>query len=336
MASPAVSVLMTCRNRAEFLSAAIESVLAQSFGDFELIVSDDASTDGSLDVARAWAARDERVRVSANSVRLGDYPNRNHVASLARGEFLKYLDSDDLMYPYCIEVMVTLMRNEPRAEIGLSLLRRHTGGPVPMLLTPRMSFQREFLGSGLFSSGPGAAIMRRETFERLGGFTNAGNASDDLFWLEACANVNVLLLPADLTWYRIHQGRASNDLSASEDYFAVSSAAWNAISSPSCPLTAEERERAKDAIAVRLAKRMLRDLGRGRIQRAARRFRRSGIPVSEFVKHVRPLELDALAGTPLSSAGHFLIPDWTRFGATTADSPSIRDSDAEDEFPRLT
>jgi len=214
------------------------------------------------------------------------------------------------MYPHALSVMVGLMRGEPTAGLGISLLRRHTGGPVPMLLSPRMSYQREFLGAGLFSGGPGSAIVRRSVFEMLGGFIDAGNASDDLFWLHACARVDVLLLPADLTWFRVHDTRASNSPASSEDYFVVTREAWKAIDAADCPLTLAERVKARDAIAVRLAKRMVRDVFRGRGRRALRRFRAAGIAVPRFVSHLKPLRLSPVAGTPLSSSGEFVVPEW--------------------------
>src|SRR6185369_13268101 len=77
MAEPAVSVLMTAYNREKYVAAAIESVLAQRFTDFELIVVDDRSSDRTLEIAKEYEARDSRVRVFANERNLGDYPNRN-------------------------------------------------------------------------------------------------------------------------------------------------------------------------------------------------------------------------------------------------------------------
>ena len=204
MTAPLVSVLMTSYNRERFVAAAIESVLGQTFKDFELVIVDDGSADGTVAIARAYERLDSRVRVVINERNLGDYPNRNRAAELARGSLFKYHDSDDLMYPHCLEVMLAMLRAEPRAAFGLSSGFRWSGGPCPMLLTPRMAYQREFLGEGLFSCGPSGALFKSEVFRRLGGFSNEGVASDHLFWMRACKTENVLLLPADLFWYRLH------------------------------------------------------------------------------------------------------------------------------------
>src|SRR3954464_5564256 len=103
--SPAVSVVMTAFNRERYIGPAIESVLAQTFTDFELIVVDDGSTDGTVGVGRSFLS-DPGVGIGGNARNLGDYPNRNHGATFTTGEYLKYHDSDDLMYPHCLSVLV--------------------------------------------------------------------------------------------------------------------------------------------------------------------------------------------------------------------------------------
>ena len=174
--------------------------------DFELIITDDRSSDGTVDIAEAYARRDSRIRVFRNERNLGDYANRNHAASLATGEFLKFHDSDDVLYPPCLEIMVSLLSAAPSAGFALSSSVAWPGGPVPMLSSPRLSYQREFLGFGMFNAGPAGALFRTETFRALGGFEDHGAASDSIFWLGACARYSVLLLPADLFWYRVPRG----------------------------------------------------------------------------------------------------------------------------------
>jgi len=152
MTSALVSVLLTAYNREEYVAASIESVLAQSCGDFELIVTDDRSSDGTLSIAREYERKDPRVRVHANERNLGDYGNRNYAASLARGEFLKFHDSDDIMYPHCLEVMVRYLSATPSAAFALSAHRAWGGAPCPIISTPHLSYQREFLGFGMFNA----------------------------------------------------------------------------------------------------------------------------------------------------------------------------------------
>src|SRR5262249_21757694 len=109
MAQAVVSVLVTSYNRERYIGASIESVLAQTFGDFELLVTDNCSTDHTLDVARGYERVDRRVRVVVNERNLGQFGNRNRAAELARAALIKYHDSDDVMYPHCLAAMVAPM-----------------------------------------------------------------------------------------------------------------------------------------------------------------------------------------------------------------------------------
>ena len=114
---PLVSVLMTTYNREKYLAIAVESVLASTYENFELIIVDDQSKDKSYEIALSYAQKDKRVKVFKNEKNLGDYPNRNKAASLANGKYLKYVDADDMIYPTGLEVMVSGMEKFPEAGI---------------------------------------------------------------------------------------------------------------------------------------------------------------------------------------------------------------------------
>lgn len=94
------------------MATAIESVLAQTYRNFELIITDDCSRDSSLQIAQRYQA-DRRVKVYRNERNLGDYANRNRAASLAKGKYLSYVDADDLIHPHCLETMVHAMEMFP-------------------------------------------------------------------------------------------------------------------------------------------------------------------------------------------------------------------------------
>lgn len=310
--SPVASVLITCHNRVEYVAQAIESVLVQRFSDLEVVVVDDASSDGSYEKAVEYARYDSRVRVFRNELNLGDYGNRNRAANLSQGTFIKYLDSDDLLYPHALEVMVPLMLSEPSAGIGLSLIRRIAGGPAPMLLTPRMAYQREFLGAGLFFGGPGDSIMRRTMFKEAGGFPDAGGASDFVFWLNACARANVLTLPADLTWHRLHPGQATHSRQAAIDLAKEVGYAWRAIHSSACPLTVKEVAAARVSLVRRMIGEVVSDFRNGDLTLIKVRLAHSGIGPWQLVQNLRSFPRDPLAGTPLDAGGEYLIPGWVR------------------------
>lgn len=110
---PLVTAMMLVRNRVEFLPAAVESVLAQSISDWELIICDDGSTDGSTEVAFAYADQDERIRVLHNFDQTGIPAARNQVLAAARGEFVALCDSDDISYPRRFELQAARLTADP-------------------------------------------------------------------------------------------------------------------------------------------------------------------------------------------------------------------------------
>lgn len=89
MTGPMVSVCIPVFNGARFISAAIESVLSQSYADYELLIIDNSSTDGTVGIARSAAGRDRRIRLLVNESNLGMVENWNRCLAEARGEFIR-------------------------------------------------------------------------------------------------------------------------------------------------------------------------------------------------------------------------------------------------------
>src|SRR5262245_55435434 len=302
MAAPLVRVLLTAYNPEEYIAASVESVLAQTCGNFELIVVDDRSSDTTLSIAREYERRDSRVRVHANERNLGDYGNRNFAASLARGAFLKFHDSDDVMYPHCLEVMVHYLSSAPSAAFALSAHRAWPGAPCPIASTPYLSYQREFLGFAMFNPGPANALFRTEAFNRLGGFDDVGPHSDLAFWLRACRSSNVLLIPADLYWYRVHEGQHLRTMQAAFDQARAARFYWEALNHPECPLSGGELAMARRNVAFAAAKLAFRALKTGRLQLAGAYLRHSGLSAEEWARYLRPPRRAAAAGAPQPAA----------------------------------
>ncbi|HEY5777591.1 MAG TPA: glycosyltransferase [Terrimicrobiaceae bacterium] len=99
MSDPAITVLMTVLNAGRFLEPSIRSILSQTFRDFEFLIVDDASTDGSTQLAEAWAARDSRITVIRNAINKGQTACLNQGLGLAHGRWIARHDADDLAHP---------------------------------------------------------------------------------------------------------------------------------------------------------------------------------------------------------------------------------------------
>jgi hypothetical protein len=131
--------------------------------------------------------------------------------------------------------------------------------------------------------------------------------------------VSVLLLPADLFWYRLHPSQEFQSAKAQREYARVTGQVWRALHAPECPLTPEEREQAKANRAYHLAKRTFQDVRRGRFAFAWNRFRQSGMGLGDWLRYLRPPRRDAFAGTPFLADGDFEIPEWARADRTPSD-----------------
>lgn len=113
MSTPHVSILMLTYNGVQFLKAAIESVKQQTYKDWELIISDDGSTDGTWELAQIFAASDSRIKPYQNPKRLGIPGNRAAAFAVSRGELICHLDGDDELYPYSVATMVEAANANP-------------------------------------------------------------------------------------------------------------------------------------------------------------------------------------------------------------------------------
>lgn len=203
--TPLVSVLMTVYNREKFIAEAIESVLKSSYTNFELIIVDDCSTDKSVEIARNYETKDSRIKLYINEENLGDYPNRNKAASYAKGKYIKYLDSDDIIYPHGLQVMVEAMERFPEAGIGMTYNTYDNQKKLPILISSEEAYIRHFCINQLLIIGPSGAIYSRSYFNEIGKFKFFGVASDYEFNLRAVLKKPLVLFHRDLFWWRQHE-----------------------------------------------------------------------------------------------------------------------------------
>ena len=273
---------MTAFNREKYIAEAIESVLHQTFRDFELIIVDDGSTDGTVAIARRYTS-DPRVRFFQNKKNLGDYPNRNRAAALAQGRYFKYLDSDDVLYPFGLAAMVDMMLRHPAAVLGLqrpSLKDK----PFPLLLSPAEAYWEHFLGGGLFGVGPTGTIILTAAFRAAGGFSGKRFIGDSELWLKLAAQHPIMKFMEGLVWWRSH-----SDQEIAAGYHSLGQATLEymvhleALGSSGCPLTAAQCIKALNWLKYRHARFILRTmLLDRRIRRATHIMRETGFGISDL------------------------------------------------------
>jgi glycosyltransferase involved in cell wall biosynthesis len=120
--TPMISIGLPVYNGENYLAAAIESISAQSFKDFELIISDNASTDRTSEICRYYMKHDKRVRYFRNKRNLGAAPNYNRTYDLARGKYFKWTAHDDMLCPDFLKKCVKALEADSKAVLCQSLI----------------------------------------------------------------------------------------------------------------------------------------------------------------------------------------------------------------------
>lgn len=181
---------MPAYNASATIGRSIESVLAQTYGDWELVIVDDGSADDTLSLARAYAERDERIRVHTGAHR-GLTDTRAEAMRQARGELFARLDSDDEMLPQYLERVGEVFRANSDAHIvstnGFQVMpdgRRIAYYRDPVFQTQSSLTVSDLLRGHLFGT---SAVMSREVYEMTGGPRPGARSEDIDLWFRALA-----------------------------------------------------------------------------------------------------------------------------------------------------
>jgi glycosyltransferase involved in cell wall biosynthesis len=232
--NPEISVLITSYNRANLICETIDSVLNQTFQSFEIIVSDNCSTDNTMEVLKKYHNND-KIRIYQNESNIGQFPNRNKAASYAKGKYLKYLDSDDLIYPWGLELLYKMMEQFPEAGWGLCSFTQVRERPFPFLLNPKQAYEFHYCNRvAIFNKAPLSSIIRKKIFESVGGFRDLNMAGDFEMWHRLALQSPVLLMPDGIVWNREHVGQEVR--SYRRFLFQYEEVTKQFLESPQCPL----------------------------------------------------------------------------------------------------
>jgi glycosyltransferase involved in cell wall biosynthesis len=218
---PDVTVILPAYNAAQYISETIDSVLNQSYQNFELLVIDDGSTDNTADLVRAYVQQDSRVQIISQPNQ-GVSAARNHGIDRAVGEFLAFLDADDLWVPDKLEAHVRHLCSDDR--LGMSFARieyidsesKRTGQKSNLRLK---NIQPQHFYQDNLACTPSNVVIRRVVLQEIGGFDSdlSGLADIDLFLRVSCSGWTVEGLDEVLVYYRFHPNGMSSQLKRMED-----------------------------------------------------------------------------------------------------------------------
>jgi glycosyltransferase involved in cell wall biosynthesis len=204
---------MTVYNGASYVAEAVESVLRQTFTDFELLVIDDASTDDSM--ARLRRYTDPRLRLLGNDRNQGQAWSLNRGLQLARAPYVARLDQDDMCLPERLERQVAVLDKEPAVTVvGTLMCGIDQRGRRQGLLGRPLRNYGSFVGSLLLGLCPvchPSVMFRRDVVVELGGYDPSFSPAEDVeLWTRlALAQHNAYVIPEPLALYRVHEGQQS-------------------------------------------------------------------------------------------------------------------------------
>ena len=217
--APAVSIITPAYNAAAYLTQTVESALAQTFRDFELLISDDGSTDGTVELAHEWAGRDPRVRVLTGP-NGGSSAARTRAMRRARGAYFALLDSDDLWFPTFLTAQMAVFEKCPDADVVTGNAYNFGGPSDGQPLVPAGTDCQPLTLLDIIENEDAVRIMsvfRRAVFDRIGGFDpDIWYAEDYDYWIRAAfAGFTFVANPAPLALYRRRTDSKSADEAAS-------------------------------------------------------------------------------------------------------------------------
>jgi glycosyltransferase involved in cell wall biosynthesis len=217
--APTVSVCVPTYNYGRFLADCIESVLQQDFVDFELVITDDNSNDGTAELVARYAEKDARIRYIQNERRLGMNGNIKRAADLARGRYIKMLCADDWIAPGCLGRMVDLMEQHPRVALGTSacILTEEDGRPteVQFLYGEDVSVIRgdemlERMARAEGFGGNSSFFIRAEAYQKVGGYDGSIPYAADYHLAARLCQIGDYLHTDDALFYGRRQAAASS------------------------------------------------------------------------------------------------------------------------------
>lgn len=212
---PLVSVVMCAYNARPYIEAAVNSILEQTFGDWELVISDDGSTDGTREYLQGIATH-PKVRLFLQERNLGYVANKNFAHAQARGLYITQQDNDDLCPPERLAKQVAVIRSHPEVMlVGCGYLRVDLQGkPVDAFGPPRDMLLPSPV-QGPYPFWFPSLLVHRSVFERIGGFDPyfAGVMGDDRYWtVRAHERFPIYCLREPLYAYRFNPSSITNVL----------------------------------------------------------------------------------------------------------------------------
>lgn len=208
---PLVSIVLPVYNGEQFLRKSIDSVIAQTFQNWELLILDDCSTDATPDIAKEYAQKDSRILYHRNEKNLRLPGNLNKGFSLAKGEYLTWTSDDNMYRPTAIEKLVRALQENPDAHLAFASCRiiDENDNPVEFIMVNELSKKRIV---GVDSVGA-CFLYTRKAYETVGDYDTAYILVEDFdYWQRIFHHFDTVTIEEILYDYRYHSGALTSTM----------------------------------------------------------------------------------------------------------------------------
>lgn len=310
---PLFTVATITYNSSKWVHQSIESILASSFTDFELLISDDCSTDHTWSLVQQY--NDPRIRAWRNEQNLGEYPNRNKVLREAKGRFIIYIDGDDLLYKDALARFANYLDAFPSAKGVWGVYPLYFDFVVmPYLFTPVQLTRLNFLSNyPVTVVGFAETLFSTEALMETGGFDERFAIGDTYIKRKFALTHPVILATAGFSYWRQYPEQASNRVRSFykqliETYQIDRELLWRS----DLPLSSDELQQARTNFHIRSIKLVVMNtLRKGKLFDFFRLMKQLKIPFTHvsylLQKGDYNYKVGAEVGTPLLNDYHFKL-----------------------------
>jgi glycosyltransferase involved in cell wall biosynthesis len=213
---PKVSVIIPTHNRVNSLTAAVNSVLSQTFQDFELIIVNDASTDETNNYLTQLVESDTRIKFISNTTSLGGSQSRNSGIYASHGEWLAFLDDDDIWLPEKLEKQLNALEAEPNSVACSANYRVNYPLKIKKIVNTPQNVTLDALLKANVLGGASVCMCQADLLKSIGGFDGKLKSAQDWdVWVRLREVGFIISVPEVLVEYFVHFNvRISNDMKA--------------------------------------------------------------------------------------------------------------------------
>jgi len=203
-----ISVIMSAYNSEKYIEEAIESILDQTFADFEFIIIDDASEDNTLDIIKSYQKSDQRIKLLRNNNNLGLTRSLNKALKHSQSEYIARMDADDISHPERFETQINYLKDNPGIDIlGTTAYNINENGEIIKERTVPLSYtdikKTILLANPVIHS---SVIMKKSSLKEINNYNETFKKVQDYeLWFRALANDLIIEnLPDKLLYYRVN------------------------------------------------------------------------------------------------------------------------------------